>query len=56
MDLTPTWREAMPLYIRWLQQGDDKQRKLATEQLLGLAKQLDEANSGSKATPELVAV
>jgi len=44
--LTPTWRGIMPGIIQVLENGTEEGRKIAREELMRIAAQLDELNKG----------
>ena len=47
VDITPTWRAIMPILIHAIQHGTDEGRKLATEELMRLADEMDKLNKES---------
>ncbi len=44
INLTPTWSGIMPGIIQVLENGSEEGRKIAREELMSLAKQVDELN------------
>lgn len=44
VDLTPTWKAAMPILIAALQDGTPTGKRLAREELMDLADRLDRLN------------
>lgn len=46
LDLTPTWESIMPALIMALQSGTEKGKAMARDELMALAKAVDEANKG----------
>ena len=40
-----TWEKAMPVYIESLQTGNEKQKQIAVDELMRLAKLVDEQNN-----------
>ena len=45
IDLTPTWSGIMPGIISILENGNEDGRKIAREELMNLAKQVDSLNN-----------
>lgn len=45
IDLTPTWAGIMPGIISILENGNEDGRKIAREELMNLAKQVDSLNN-----------
>lgn len=39
-----TWEQAMPIYIASLLNGNKEQKKIAIDELMRLAKEIDESN------------
>jgi len=47
IDITPTWQAIMPALIMALQSGTEQGRAMARDELMALAKAVDEANKGA---------
>ncbi len=45
IDITPTWEQVMPGYLRVLESGTDEGKALARQALMDLARHVDHANS-----------
>lgn len=52
IDLTPTWTAVMPALCCTLENGTPEGKKLAREELMDLAKKVDEMNAKSKEQPK----
>ena len=52
IDMTPTWEAIMPGLIMALQNGTGEGPKMAREELMRLARLVDEANAAGKAAKE----
>lgn len=52
IDLTPTWVGVMPLLLEAYVHGDPEGRKIAREELMRLARSMDEINAQNKETSE----
>lgn len=48
IDVTPTWKGAMPIILRALESGTPKGKELAREELRDLAVKLDEMNEATR--------
>ena len=48
IDITPTWQHAMPILIMALENGTEQGKRAAREELMRLAKLVDEANQGEE--------
>jgi hypothetical protein len=48
IDLTPTWEAAVRIYLMVLEDGEEKGKEMAREELLRLARQYDELVADTK--------
>lgn len=48
IDITPTWRQAMQIYIMSLEHGNEQGKKSAREELFRMADYLDLVNKKNK--------
>ena len=48
IDMTPTWEAAVRIYIMVLEDGEEKGKEMAREELLRLARQYDELVADAK--------
>ena len=48
IDITPTWAQVMPGYLRVLEDGTDDGKRMAREALMELARKVDQMNEQAK--------
>jgi len=48
IDMTPTWEAAVRIYLLVLEDGEEKGKEMAREELLRLARQYDELVADTK--------
>lgn len=54
IDLTPTWTAVMPVLLDIIENGNDEAKKIAREELLDLAKKVDDVNTKAKECKKLL--